>query len=38
MTETDRSRKSGVALEKTYRFLLWLIPVVDKFPRSRRLG
>lgn len=36
MTETDRSRKSGVALEKTYRFLLWLIPAVEKFPRSQK--
>jgi hypothetical protein len=36
MTEGDRSRKSGVALEKTYQFLLWLIPVVEKFPKSQK--
>lgn len=36
MTEADRSRKSGVALEKAYRFLLWLIPAVEKFPRSQK--
>ena len=36
MTETDRSRKSGVALEKTYRFLLWLVPTVEKFPRAQK--
>ena len=36
MTEADRSRKSGVVLEKTYRFLLWLIPAVEKFPRSQK--
>jgi hypothetical protein len=36
MTEADRSRKSGVALEKTYQFLLWLIPAVEKFPRSQK--
>lgn len=39
MTTTERSdhsRKSGVALEKTYKFLLWLIPAVEKFPRSQK--
>ena len=37
MTEADRSRKSGIALEKTYRFLLWMIPAVEKFPKSQKL-
>ena len=36
MAETDRSRKTGAALEKAYQFLLWLIPVVDKFPRAQK--
>ena len=36
MAETDRSRRTGPALEKAYQFLLWLIPVVDKFPRSQK--
>ena len=39
MTNTERrdhSRKSGVALEKTYQFLLWLIPAVEKFPRTQK--
>ena len=36
MTEIDRSGKSGVALEKTYQFLLWLIPAVEKFPRTQK--
>lgn len=36
MTEIDRSRKSGIALEKTYQFLLWLIPAVEKFPRTQK--
>ena len=36
MTEADRSRKSGVVLEKTYQFLLWLIPVVEKFPKGQK--
>lgn len=36
MTAPDHSRKSGVALEKTYQFLLWLIPAVEKFPKSQK--
>jgi hypothetical protein len=36
MAESDRSRKSGVVLEKSYRFLLWLVPAVEKFPRSQK--
>ncbi len=32
----DHSRKTGIALEKTYQFLLWLIPTVEKFPKSQR--
>ena len=34
MTDLDRSRRSGVALEKIYQVLLWLIPAVEKFPRA----
>jgi hypothetical protein len=30
----DDSRRTGPALEKTYRFLFWLMPTVEKFPRS----
>ncbi len=29
-------RRGGVALEKMYQFLLWLIPTVDKFPRAQK--
>jgi hypothetical protein len=29
----DRSRQTGPALEKTYQFLNWLVPTVEKFPR-----
>lgn len=36
MTEPDRARKGGVALEKTYQFLLWLIPTVEKFPKTQK--
>lgn len=32
----DKSRQSGVALEKNYQFLLWLIPTIEKFPRSHK--
>ena len=35
MTEPDRTRTNGPALEKMYQFLLWLIPTVDKMPRSQ---
>jgi len=34
MAETGRSH--GVVLEKMYRFQLWLIPTLEKFPRSQR--
>jgi hypothetical protein len=38
MTETRQSgaRRTGPALEAMYRFLLWLIPTVEKFPRSQK--
>jgi hypothetical protein len=36
MSEIDRSRRSGIALEKCYQFLLWLIPAVEKFPKSQK--
>lgn len=30
----DDSRRTGPALEKTYQLLFWLMPTVEKFPRS----
>jgi hypothetical protein len=30
------SRQGGPALEAMYRFLLWLIPAVEKFPRAQK--
>ncbi len=33
---TDNSRRTGAALERTYQFILWLIPTVEKFPRSQK--
>jgi len=34
MTQTDRSRATGPALEKWYQFLRWLAPTLEKFPKS----
>ncbi len=36
MTEADRARANGPALEKMYQFLLWLVPTVDKMPRAQK--
>ena len=32
----DNARQTGPALEAMYRLLLWLIPAIDKFPRSQK--
>ena len=32
----DNARATGPALEKACHFTLWLIPTVEKFPRSRK--
>ncbi|MGO9004562.1 MAG: diversity-generating retroelement protein Avd [Beijerinckiaceae bacterium] len=32
----DNSRTTGPAVEAHFRFLLWLVPVVEKFPRSQK--
>ncbi len=29
-------RRTGPALEAMYRFMLWLVPAVEKFPRSQK--
>jgi hypothetical protein len=36
MSEQDGARKVGPALEAHYRFLLWLVPTVEKFPKSQK--
>lgn len=36
MTEPERARMNGPALEKMYQFLLWLAPTVDKMSRSQK--
>lgn len=33
---TDNARQTGPALEHMQRFLLWLVPTVEKFPRSQK--
>jgi hypothetical protein len=37
VNERDRSRSLGPALEKWYQFLRWLVPTVEKFPRSQKV-
>ncbi len=32
----NNARRTGPALEAMYQFLLWLIPTIDKFPRSQK--
>ena len=32
----DGARTTGAALEAHYRFLLWLVPTVDRFPRKQK--
>jgi hypothetical protein len=33
---TDNSKRTGVAIEAHYQFLTWLMPTVEKFPRSHK--
>jgi hypothetical protein len=32
----NNARRTGPALEAMYQFLLWLIPTIDRFPRSQK--
>ena len=36
MARQSGPRQTGPALESHYRFLLWLIPAVEKFPKSQK--
>ncbi len=38
MTEiaSDRARETGLALDCPYRFILWLVPAVNRFPRAHK--
>ena len=33
---TNNARRTGPALEAMYQFMLWLVPAIDKFPRSQK--
>ena len=32
----DNSKRTGAAIEAHYQFLVWLMPTVEKFPRSHK--
>jgi hypothetical protein len=32
----DFSKRTGPAVEAHYRFLLWLVPAVDRFPKAQK--
>jgi len=32
----DNARRTGAALEAHYQFLTWLVPTIEKFPRSQK--
>ena len=34
--QANRARTTGAALEAHYRFLLWLVPAVERFPRKQK--
>jgi hypothetical protein len=36
MVERDHSRGTGPSLEKWYQFLRWLLPTLEKFPKSQK--
>jgi len=36
MPRPDHARRTGPALEAMYRFVLWLVPTVEKFPRRQK--
>jgi hypothetical protein len=33
---SDNSKRTGAAIEAHYQFLTWLMPTVEKFPRSHK--
>jgi 23S rRNA-intervening sequence protein len=32
----DNSKRTGAAIEAHYQFLMWLVPAIEKFPRSHK--
>lgn len=35
-SKREAARRTGPALEAMYRFMLWVVPAVEKFPRSQK--
>jgi len=33
---TDNSKRTGAAIEVHYRFVVWLMPTIEKFPKSHK--
>jgi hypothetical protein len=33
---TDNARKTGAAVEAHFQFLMWLVPTIEKFPRTQK--
>jgi hypothetical protein len=33
---TDNSKRTGAAVEAHYQFLMWLVPTIEKFPKSHK--
>ena len=34
--KSDHARQTGPAVEAMYQFNLWLVPTVERFPRSQK--
>jgi hypothetical protein len=33
---TDNSKRTGATIEAHYQFLAWLVPTIEKFPKSHK--
>jgi hypothetical protein len=33
---TDDARRTGAAVEAHFQFLMWLVPAIEKFPRTQK--
>jgi hypothetical protein len=33
---TDNARRTGAAVEAHFQFLMWLVPAIEKFPRTQK--
>jgi hypothetical protein len=34
---TDNSKRTGAAIEAHYQFLAWLLPTIEKIPKSHKV-